>query len=731
MSFKLRVEGGARLADRDEIRRALGVLIDPGQTFELRGLPSGRSRVCRGSDLDAATEAAVELSDGQVYWTLNPCRADLTRAAANGDILSRRWFPIDIDPVKPADLSASDEEKAAAVDLMVAIANYLASEGWPGAVWADSGNGGHLLYPVAMAADKATQELMKRAMIGLATKFDTDRAKVDRSVHNAARIFKLPGSYARKGPNTPDRPHRMARLVAIPNDLSNIVTAEMLGALAGMAAGGNTTPTERRSPSPPPSANGPSNGHAPFVTRANGNGISPGYVDQAIRNECNRVLFARPGAIEGRNIALNLAAFNLGTMADWPEMDVHRARASLRQAALQAGLGERETDTTIESGWNGGRGASPRKRPEPAKPNGKPKAAAPGPNEPLTIGLDEVQNEIVDWVWENRIARKFISIFAGKTSAAKSFVMCDVSAHLSRGEAPPFSALKAQAMRTLFISEDPLGPMLAPRLRELRATEPMIRFMRWRAMASFVLSDTAMLDRLKQEHDFDLLIIDPPANFLGATDEHKNAEVRSMLMGLVAWLEENNVACVLISHINKQVGKGLDAIERIIGSVAWASVARITVAFAPDPDDSTQMVMGGTKNNLGEKAQPLNYRVVKTAGLATIQWIGVSATTIEDAMNKIKRKTRGVCAVEWLEERFREKREWASEDLKQAASEFGLSKNALWSDEVNGLPIRKVRRVDANGDAAWYWIAKPDWPLPDTNQNVGNVGNVATQAVNP
>ena len=102
MSWIVKAEGGTRAADRDEIRRALSILIDPGQTFELRGLPSGRSRVCRGGDLEAATEAAWDLSDGHgVYFTLNPCHADLSKAASNADILSRRWLLVDCDPVKP------------------------------------------------------------------------------------------------------------------------------------------------------------------------------------------------------------------------------------------------------------------------------------------------------------------------------------------------------------------------------------------------------------------------------------------------------------------------------------------------------------------------------------------------------------------------------------------------------------------------------------------------------
>ena len=389
------------------------------------------------------------------------------------------------------------------------------------------------------------------------------------------------------------------------------------------------------------------------------------------------------------------------------------ARSELLKAALAAGLGQQESERTIESGWSAG-ATKPRDKPVDAKANGVHKGpVVPGPKEGMLIGLDEITPEKVDWLWENRIAPGFITIFAGKTSAAKSFVTCDVVARLSNSKPPPFSSLSARAIRTLFISEDPLKVMLGPRLKELGAKEDMIKFLKWKFMVGFTLDNTEMLDKLYDEFGgFELLVIDPPANFLGSTDEHRNAEVRNMLMALVEWLDRKGVACILICHVNKQVGKGLDAVERIMGSVAWASVARMTLAFAKNPDDETQHICGGTKNNLGELAQPIAYRIVKTSTLAIVDWIGVSETTIENAVNKVKKKSVGKCATEWLEERFREHREWESNELKRLGLDYGLTYNALFkSPEVNALPITKLGpHSNANGERYWTWKAKPGWP---------------------
>ena len=152
----------------------------------------------------------------------------------------------------------------------------------------------------------------------------------------------------------------------------------------------------------------------------------------------------------------------------------------------------------------------------------------------LTIGLHEIVPKKVDWLWENVVACGFISIFAGRTSMGKSFVTCDFAARLSRGESPAFSSL-ARPGRTLFISEDPPEYMLGPRLIEMQADPLQIRFMTFEAMSSFTLSRVDILEAAYRECGSPLLVvIDPPSNFLGKIDEHKHAELRGVLMGIVS-----------------------------------------------------------------------------------------------------------------------------------------------------------------------------------------------------
>ncbi|QEL17632.1 hypothetical protein [Limnoglobus roseus] len=178
-----------------------------------------------------------------MYWTLNPVRPDLLArranraaraargdAAGDADVLARRWVLVDLDPRRPANISATAAEKRHAADLALRIRDDLHARGWPEPVVADSGNGYNLLYRVDLPADDGG--LVKRVLAALAGRFDTADAHVDRTVHNPARICKVPGTWARKGDDTPDRPHRRSRLLHVPDALV-AVDRTLLDAVAG------------------------------------------------------------------------------------------------------------------------------------------------------------------------------------------------------------------------------------------------------------------------------------------------------------------------------------------------------------------------------------------------------------------------------------------------------------------------------------------------------------------
>lgn len=166
----------------------------------------------------AFEKLALELNEQgyNLYTPMNPIRSDFRGpgGAKDADIEYRVWTLIDIDRKGDTSCPASEEELDAAKALARSIRDYLASLGWPLPLIMESGNGLHLYYPLAnLENSEAVTAQIRRTLIGLATKFDTDVVGVDRVVYNAARITKIPGTIARKGIQTEGRPYRMAMML--------------------------------------------------------------------------------------------------------------------------------------------------------------------------------------------------------------------------------------------------------------------------------------------------------------------------------------------------------------------------------------------------------------------------------------------------------------------------------------------------------------------------------------
>ena len=128
-----------------------------------------------------------------------------------------RWILIDADPERPAGVSSTDEEKAKSKETIKRVYKYLKQEGFSDPVVCDSGNGYHLLYSVDMNVDDA--DYTKKFLQTLDMLFSDEYVKIDTAVFNPARITKVYGTIARKGANTPERPHRASGFVYIPEEI--------------------------------------------------------------------------------------------------------------------------------------------------------------------------------------------------------------------------------------------------------------------------------------------------------------------------------------------------------------------------------------------------------------------------------------------------------------------------------------------------------------------------------
>jgi len=228
------------------LRRVYTLFFHPGEVVEVRAIGGlrGNSKDWEGhcyglkgvvtgyfDNADDFHEAATALDKAGahgVYFSLNPCKPELLARAANRlkanipnttdkDIFCIRWLPIDIDPERPTGISSSEEELKMAEAMAAKITKWLeGEEGWPRGVRAFSGNGYHILYRLPdLSNTEENRGLIAKALYALHHRFrENSGVKIDVSVSNPARIWKLYGTMVRKGDSIPQRPHRRAHLLA-------------------------------------------------------------------------------------------------------------------------------------------------------------------------------------------------------------------------------------------------------------------------------------------------------------------------------------------------------------------------------------------------------------------------------------------------------------------------------------------------------------------------------------
>ena len=187
-----------------------------------------------------------------IFFTLNTFSEDLLARAkdrlveyasnttSDAEIIRRELVLIDVDPIRPAGVSSTDEELKLSEGVLREVVSYLRNQGFPEPVIACSGNGYHAIYKVDLPNTKESTQLIKDFLYALDEKFSDDKAKVDKTTYNPARITKMYGTIACKGDSTETRPHRRSKIVQVP-DSFELVNEDILKKVAELYTTKNTT----------------------------------------------------------------------------------------------------------------------------------------------------------------------------------------------------------------------------------------------------------------------------------------------------------------------------------------------------------------------------------------------------------------------------------------------------------------------------------------------------------
>lgn len=726
--------------DLEELRAGLALLLDPDSPHEIRYFgrkgstgQAGSFPVClAGIDEAASRIAALASRPGlSFYYTLNPARDGFgSGSATDSDISRRRWLLVDLDPAKAPgfrDQPATDDEHSEALETGRRVAEFLTARGWPDPVVIDSGNGCHLLYRIDLPNDPESKGLVGGVLATLGNRWPA----VDTKVHNASRIARLPGTWNRKGTDSPDRPHRICRVLSVPLSLA-IVPVEALEALA---SAGNKPCL------------------APVVDR------QERYLTRALDAEVQAVANAAEGQ---RNNALNLASFKIGQLLPHG-LDDDTARSALLDAAIRAGLPEDEAADTIERALDAG-AASPRELPEftEAKPEA---AGANGTGYDLLtdaelgiLSADEIEPQNVQPIWLDRVYVGKLNLFVGESGEGKSQTAYRVAAAVTDPAVTMPDGSTATDFGTVLIlaPEDGAADTLVPRLKAAGADTSRVKILTAKVASkgadgtptiSFMSFQDLSYWRsiLRRLGDVRLLIADPIPSCLGrGVNDYRNQEVRQVLEPFIDLLNEMGVALLGVTHLGKSPDLKNPA-HRILGSVAYNAISRSTHFTIRDPDSlDGRRFLTHEKNTYGPSAPSLAFRIEpfeverRDGEIVKASRVAYEAGTVDanafDLMNaeRTPGKKRGRAP-----ERSSKLAEWLFDYLKSYpagrllaaviddAGDAGLigqqAANGRWSG-VSALYRAKQRLAELEGDRAGFEVFNfhaPAMPLGPTHLHWG------------
>ncbi len=373
----------------------------------------------------------------------------------------------------------------------------------------------------------------------------------------------------------------------------------------------------------------------------------------------------------------------------------------------------------------------------PAAPPTQTRAAG-GVRRITIAAASSIKPQRVRWLWEDRLPLPGLSLLGGREGIGKSTCAYQLAADITRGTLAGefYGTPRAVAIAA---TEDSWPHTVVPRL--MAAGADLDRVFRVDAMTpqdvetGLVLpEDLIGLRAALIGLNAALLLLDPLMSRLAASlDTHKDSEVRQALEPLVKVAQDCDVAVLGIIHVNKS--NSTDPLNSLMGSRAFAAVARAVLFCMVDPDDETEerRLLGLPKNNLGRTDVPTRIFRIKNKFVAhtddgdvwtgALEWLGEvqqsMRSVIEASQLNSEDRTAKSEAMVWLHAYLtgmggRVDSAVASAEGKKAGHSLAAIKRAR-----STLKIRPVRRL--------AFQAGTDWVLPD----VAAAASVAGTSRNP
>ncbi len=315
--------------------------------------------------------------------------------------------------------------------------------------------------------------------------------------------------------------------------------------------------------------------------------------------------------------------------------------------------------------------------------------------EPILVSLGTVKEEQVEWLWPERIPQGKIPLLVGDPGLGKSFFSLYLAAKVTTGSPwPDIPDTNIPIGSVVILSaEDDINDTILPRLNAAGANINKIiaiqgvkhKDQKNKQYFDLTKHIPQLEKAIKTMLDVKLIIIDPLSAYLGATDSHKNSEVRGCLGPLAEMAAKHKVAVLGISHLTKNTA--VKSVYRVLGSVAFLAAARAVWAVAKDKDDPNRRLICPIKTNLSVSPTSMAFKIVD--GAVAVE-SGIIKMTAEDILgDDTSEKSTLRYAIDWLRDTIKDE-PLSTTDIYKMGKVEGLTIRTL-QRAANNLDVKRIK----------------------------------------
>lgn len=315
-------------------------------------------------------------------------------------------------------------------------------------------------------------------------------------------------------------------------------------------------------------------------------------------------------------------------------------------------------------------------------------------NKKYYIKYADVETKELEWLWFPYIPKGMVSIVQGDPKSGKTFMLIDIISRITRGDYIPFSEDKFEMGNVVLLnSDDPVEYALKKRLKLQNADVEKV-FTIDENIKKLYFKDLSRLEKLIEEKQPLLIVIDPIQAYMGDGDSNSMVQVRNALSPLKIIAEKYNVSIVLVQHLKK--GNETKAIYKGAGSIDFVGFARSMMMVIKNTENDERLFLHST-SNVTKEGHCLSYKITNDG----LEWLEDKGEVDVNEVANQDNNTKFENAKNFILGCIASKKEISANELQQLRNVGGFSERTFNGARSYLNQNNKIHSSKKNGRTYW------------------------------